>query len=716
MATTYKELRKLVAFNEQKADLALLDRAWAMAESVYGDKTAAHKRDMLQHCLDVAAVLVELRADFQTVVGGLLHEFYMHSPNMVKLENELGHDIAEMVRLLYSVNVVNYSLEENTEEQADYIRRMFMALAKDVRVVLVKLAGRLDVMRNIGRDIPKPARDKLAKETLQVYAPLAHRLGISQLRSELEDLSFKTLLPVEYAQLKKLARAREKQRKAALDGVIGTLKRIFKDAGLGVHITGRTKHLYSTYRKMLRQNKDFSELFDHTAVRVIVEHEDECYHALSILHNIWKPVPDTFDNYIVNPKPNGYQSIHTVVEEPGGEHVEVQIRTWDMHAKSEYGVASHYMYKEADGAAVVAQPDMLIQRISNREDDPYEFLKNVVIDVQEERVFTFSPKGRVFSLPRGATPIDFAFRIHTQVGYTCSGAKVNGIIVPLNHELKNGDVVEVITRKRGHPSRDWLNYVKSSNARSKIRQWFRKANREENVVHGKSMVERELHRHGLRSRDAMEKVGYEAVAVMMNFKSADDMFAAVGCGDLTSESVANRLRREYKKAVTATEAATPRTHSVLKRRARPNILVKGMSGMLINVARCCLPVPGDDIVGFVSRGRGLTIHRRKCSNIRNEMEKGERIVDVTWSEEKERLYITEIEVRTLDRTGLLNDITSIISAAGLNVVEFNSKSFHDSTAFLKIKLEVADNAALRGALSRIRQIEDVISANRLGAS
>ncbi|MFH1539812.1 MAG: bifunctional (p)ppGpp synthetase/guanosine-3',5'-bis(diphosphate) 3'-pyrophosphohydrolase [bacterium] len=714
MGTTYEQLRKLVGENEQKANLELLDRAYELACDVYCGKKAAHGEDVLKHCLEVAAILASLRSDLKTIIGGLLHELYSLYPEEEKLTKLLGGEIAEMAKLLCSVNVLRYS-SEDAEDQAEYIRRMFIALARDVRVVLVKLAGRLDVMRNIGGIESQKGRERLARETLQIHAPLAHRLGTSQIRSELEDLAFRHLLPEEYERLSEQAESSKREGEAALKRVIRVLKRIFKDAGIRVHIAGRTKHLYSIYQKMLRQGKDFSELYDLTAVRIIVEREEECYHVLSVLHSLWEPVPGTFDNYIVSPKPNGYQSIHTVVKEPGGELVEVQIRTWEMHAVSEYGVASHWQYKEAAaGGAPASKLDSLIQRVAVKEEDPREFLKNVIIDFQEDRVFAFTPRGKIISLPSGSNPLDFAYRVHTEVGHRCSGARVNGRMVPLDHELRNGDIVEITTRKRARPSRDWLTTAKSPNARSKIRHWFRQANREENIAQGRAMVEREMTHHGLRSRDIIGQIGFESIAKEMSYKTTDDMFAAVGCGDASTESVVNRMKRFYKEKVKQEEAKKPsRVESVLRRQPRPSVVVKGVDGMLINIGRCCLPVPGDRIVGFVSRGRGLTIHRRECSNIRRELEKGERIVEVKWDRSDSRTYISEIEIRSLDRKGLLNDITSIFSTSGINIVEMNTRTLRDSTSSFKMKLEVPDRKALNSVMRDINSMEDIISVKRL---
>lgn len=715
MATSFKQLRARVRENEPKADLALLDRAYELASEVYGGRKAAHGADLLRHCLEVAVILADLRADLNAIIGGLLHELFSLCQEPDRLEAALGGEIADMVKLLSSVNVLRFSVEEE-EAQADYIRRMFLALARDVRVVLIKLAGRLDVMRNLGSGVQEKVRDKLARETLQIHAPLAHRLGISQIRSELEDHSFRYLLPGEYARLSKLAKASERERKRALNRVIKVLKKIFREAGIAAHIAGRTKNLYSIYQKMLRLNGDFSELYDLTAVRIIVEREDECYHVLSVLHSLWKPVPGTFDNYIVSPKPNGYQSIHTVVKEPGGEPVEVQIRTWEMHAASEYGIAAHWKYKETAAGGAASKPDALIQRVAVKEEDPHEFLKNVIIDFQEDRVFAFTPKGRIISLPRGATPVDFAYRVHTEVGHRCSGAKVNGLMVPLDHALENGDIVEVLTRKRSRPSRDWLTFARSSDARSKIRHWFRQADREDNIVQGRAMVEREMQRHGLRSRDIIEQIGFESIAGKMNYRTPDDMFAAVGCGDVSTGSVVNRLKRAYKEKVKEEEAKKPpRAESVLRRQPRPGVVVKGVDDMLTSIGRCCLPVPGDSIVGFVSRGRGLTIHRRECANIRREVEKGERIVEVNWGRPDSRMYISEVEIRALNRVGLLNDLTSIFSSSGINIVEINSKTLRDSTSSLTMKLEVPNRRALKDVMGRIGSIEDIISIRRLGA-
>ncbi|MEW5944605.1 MAG: bifunctional (p)ppGpp synthetase/guanosine-3',5'-bis(diphosphate) 3'-pyrophosphohydrolase [bacterium] len=712
-----KALVEKVRRSGAAADAGLLDRAYGLAKRWYAGRRAAHGADTLAHCLEVGHILADLWVDHATVVGGLLHEvsYEEHGKEVAAVA---GDAVAEMVRLLSSVNVVEYTGDD--EEQARYYRQMFVALARDVRVVLIKLAGRLDVMRNLGDRLNVERRQWLAKETLQLYSPLAHRLGVSWIKSELEDLAFEQLRPNEYARLSRIASERKKDMEAAVETVIGELKKIFREVGFPVHVSGRTKHLYSIYQKMLRQGKDFSELYDLAAVRIIVENEEECYRVLSVLHSIWKPVPGTFDDYISNPKPNGYRSLHTVVESPNGEHVEAQIRTWEMHVVSEYGVAAHWRYKETGGprAAVGAQ-DTLIQRVAVRGDEqfsPVEFIESVILDYQEDRVFTFTPKGRIVVLPAGSTPVDFAYRIHTDVGHRCKGARVNGQMVPLNHPLRNGDVVEIVTGKAERPSRDWLTFAKSSVAKSKIRRWFKEEDREENAAQGKAMVSRELLRHGLRRRDILDRIGFRSAAEMMNFREEEDMFAAVGCGDASAETVVNFLKKLYKQEVSAEEKRAPVSPGAVARRApRPGVVVDGTEGVLVNAARCCLPVPGDRIVGFVSRGKGISIHRRDCANIEEYVKSGERIVAVVWDSPDERTYAAALEVRSLERVGLINDLTAILAGEGINLDEIRHRTLKNATALFLMKVEVQNRKQIQNAVARMRKLEDVISVRRAGS-
>ncbi|MEW6202643.1 MAG: bifunctional (p)ppGpp synthetase/guanosine-3',5'-bis(diphosphate) 3'-pyrophosphohydrolase [bacterium] len=713
---TFNDLKDKIRDYEPAADFTLLECAYNLAARYYNGNKAVHGKNLLQHCLQVAVILADLRIDLKTIIGGLLHEIMPYCKDDKDLAAALGDEIAAMVRLLASVNIIQFSSDE--EEQAGYIRRMFVALARDTRVVLVKLAGRLDVMRNLDDSIPAEVSNRLARETLQLYSPIAHRLGVYQIKSELEDHAFHTLHPEQYNHLRRLADERKEERQIALNGITAQLKDIFKDAGFSVHITGRTKNLYSTYQKMVRLQKDFSEIYDLTAVRIIVEKVEECYNILGILHSIWKPIPDTFDDYIMNKKPNGYQSLHTVVVTPNGEHVEIQIRTWEMHMLAEYGVAAHWRYKEKDAARRAEdEPDAFIHRMPLREEivDSKEFIESIILDRQEEHIFAFTPKGKIISLPRGATPIDFAYRVHTDIGHRCRGARVNGQMVPLDYVLHNGDVVEVITGRTLRPSRDWLTFIASPTARSKIKQWFKKEEREENITHGKAMIAREMQRQGLRRKDILENITYDDIVAEMQLQTEDDLFAGVGCGDISAQAVVNRIKRIYKEKVREEEEKKPVRAAAPRRQVRPGVLVDGIPGILVNIARCCFPVPGDDIIGFVSRGRGLSIHTRDCPNIRRSLDAGDRIISVSWDSIDEKFYITELELRALDRVGILNDITNAISSAGINIIEMKGKSLKDSTALFNLKLEVQNREKLNSLIHLLNSMDDVIFVKRTGA-
>ncbi len=695
--------------NEPGADAGVIDRASESAVSQYGGRMTPDGRPLVVHCLETALILSSLNLDAATLGAAILMDGVP--------ESVADPAVAGLVRLLKNMRALQFSNEKR--DQAGQLRELMVALSSDVRLLLIKLAGRLDLMRHIN-DAPADGRENFAQETLDIISPLAHRLGLSQLKSEIEDHCFGVLYPEEFQRLERLAGYSAPQREEAVSRIIELLKNIFKEHGLKVHITGRTKRLYSTYLKMLRQNKDFHELYDLAAVRIITNTVAECYQALAILHVLWMPVNEEFDNYIAAPKPNGYQSIHTVVIAPNGQPVEIQIRTWEMHARAEYGVAAHFSYKaEVDAdhrPGETAGTLGWVRQIADTGKKPApddKLLDSIVIDAQEDRVFALTPKGRVVPLPVGSTPIDFAYRIHSDIGNQCRGAKINGRIAPIDQKLRNGDVVDIMIQKGGAPSRDWLRFIASPLARNKIRAWFKKADREENVLHGRSMIQREIARVGLKRKDILDLIPVEDILRAFNFKTEEDLFAAVGCGDVAIESVIERYRRGYRELMAKEEsAAPPRARAPKPRKRRQDIIVEGFADVMVTFPKCCFPLPGDPVIGFVTHTRGLAIHRKSCANIQQFLESGERIISVTWEEPTKETYFSEIETHTIDRVGVLQEILAIISEAKINIAEIKSKVLKNTSAITTIRLEVTGTADLDRILSKINRIDDVIYARR----
>lgn len=720
------EIKKRLAEYDPNADADFIDRAFNIARQAYGSEKTPDGRLLLNHHLDTALVLTEYNLDKETIASAILHDAISHGVKPGTLEKELNEPVKQIAELLDQLGAVIFSIDGLQERQ--HLRQMFVAMAGNVRVVMIELAARLIFMRNHD-NIPEDAFENYAVETLDIFSPLAHRLGVSKLKSEIEDLCFKALYPAEYTRLSRLAGKTQQKRQEAIDRVIEMLRRFFRKNDLQVHITGRTKHLYSTFLKMLRQGKDFNQLYDLAAVRIITNTEEECYRTLSVLHSIWTPVHEEFDDYIAAPKPNGYRSIHTVVVAPNDEPVEVQIRTWEMHMMSEFGVAAHWHYKETFGSSKQQTDDELVswlKDLSDSEDrkalaDPESRLQNAVLDTVKGKVFVLTPMGKIIRLPRGATPIDFAYRIHTEVGHRCKGAKVNGQIVPLDYNLKNGDVVEVITKKSGAPTRDWLRIAVSSQARSKIRSWFRKVDRDENIHHGRSMLQRELNRYGLRRKDLLERIGLDDILETYNYKTEDDLYAAIGCGDITLEGVTEKLRRAYrellkkeeqeKAAEKAIEEPKTRKRST-KKKKQQHIIADGMTDVMVNFAKCCLPVPGDSIAGFVTKTRGISLHRKQCPNIRGSIESGERLIDVRWYDTEDSLYLTDIQVNCIDRSGLVNELVAVLSEAKVNLVNLKNSKLPNTTRLVTMRLEVPGSDRIDFIINRFNNINDVLSARR----
>ena len=712
---TYETLRRKVAFLDESADLDMLDMAYELAAASYKGRTVTGGRPMIQHCLNVACILADYPLDIQTLAAGLLHEILPYNGDVQELKSKLGDELFEMLELLSSLNVLHFSTDE--KEQAAQLRQMFIAMARKVHTIVVKLANRLEVMRNLDA-FPEDGREAFARETLEIFAPLAHRLGLSQIKSEIEDLAFKWLYPDEYAYLCDNIKALGAEREETLQLAIQEIKLLCKDNGVEIHITGRQKHLFSMYKKMLRQGIQVSELFDILAVRIIVETEEQCYRVLSLLHTNWTPVPDTFDDYIQEPKENGYQSLHTVVVGPNSLPVEVQIRTWEMHQTAEYGVAAHWAYKEEVGGGRVADTAATwIRRVvdhGSETTDPRHFLEQITLDPFEDKVFVLTPKGRVLTLPKGATLIDAAYRIHTEVGHRCTGALVNSRITSLDTELRNGDVVEIRTGKISRPSRDWLQFVRSAGARQKIRAWFKKENRTENIAQGKEMLQHELDRAGMRRKDLIDKIGLQDSLKITNLKTESDLYAAIGCGDINVEGVVNRIRKRYRELLQHEERDKPVTRAASSvRRKKKDVMVEGLSDVMVNFSKCCCPLPGDEIVGQVSSGKGIHIHRKQCTSLKKASKTTSPVVQVQWGGEAYKSqYFTQIVVHSLNSADMLSSLMATVSGAKMQISNVQSKVLKDMSRLTNLWVEVSSADQADDLVTRLNRLDDVISAQR----
>jgi GTP pyrophosphokinase len=602
-----------------------------------------------------------------------------------------------------------FSTHSHEQQQAENIRKMLLAMAEDIRVVLIKLADRLHNMRTLYA-LPSEKQQRIARQTMEIYAPLAERLGIWQIKWELEDLAFKALEPDRFRELARLLDTRRRGRESYIDRAIGELRPRLEEAGIQADLQGRPKHLFSIWKKMQRKGAEFGEIYDVYAIRILVDEVRDCYAALGIVHALWRPIPGQFDDYIAVPKNNLYQSLHTAVIALDGKPLEIQIRTHQMHQVSEVGIAAHWRYKEGTKSdrEYDAKLAWLRQLLDWQRDvsDATEFVEGIKLDIFQDQVFVFTPRGDIKDLPAGATPLDFAYRIHTDVGHRTIGAKINNRLVPLDYRLKNGDIVEIVTTKGEHgPSRDWLNLVRTSHAREKIRQWFKRKDRDENIVHGREALERELRRLARTSLSAVGQERLTEVARQYNFDALDDFYAAVGYGAIGAQSVVMKLG-----VVDDAQLTLPTVAPQAPQRAG-GVRVKGVGDLLVRFAKCCHPIPGDPIVGFITRGKGVTVHLRSCPTVVNEREVS-RLIEVEWETAPAQTYPIAIRVEAYDRTGLLNDITQVVAEAKVNIVAASVNVSPDHTAVVIATLQVASVAQLARVMGRIEQLKDVIAVQR----
>ncbi len=726
----YEEMEHLIAQIHQylpQADCADVKKAFAVADKAHEQQVRASGEPYIIHPIAVAKILAELQIDTRTISAALMHDVVEDTEyGLDFIAKEFGEDIAFLVDGVTKLNRIDYRTKE--DQQLESYRKMFLAMAKDVRVVVIKLADRLHNMRTL-KFMRSEKQKRIAKETLEVFAPLAHRLGIFNMKWELEDLSFRYLEPDKYYDL--VAQMKEKRhvREAIVNEAITVLKEALDNSHIEADIKGRPKHFYSIYKKMKKDNRDLSQIYDLYAVRVIVDTVQDCYGTLGIVHSLWKPLPYRFKDYIAMPKSNNYQSLHTTVIGSQGQPVEIQIRTWDMHRVAEYGVAAHWKYKEGRANAGNSEFDEKMGWLRNLLEwqdtsNPKEFMNALKLDVFSDEVFVFTPKGDVVDLPQGSIPIDFAYRIHTDVGHRCVGAKVNGKIVPLEYELKNGDIVEIITSKTGKPSLDWLNMVGSSESRTKIRNWFKKENREENIVKGRESLERESKRLGYDWKKLNTPGRFQTIAKQLNAGGESDVLAAVGYGGLTINSVLFKFIELYKKDLAnEQQQAAKSTMKMLEnlrlsenKPAKKNgtgVLVKGESGLLVRLARCCNPVPGDPIVGFITRGRGVSVHRVDCVNIINDTKNLDRMIDVEWEYGNNEKFTVMIEIVGYDRTGMMADVMATIAEMKISIVSVNARVSDTKSVAIQMGISIRDLAELEFVMTKIRRIKDVYTVQRI---
>ncbi|MBS4955672.1 bifunctional (p)ppGpp synthetase/guanosine-3',5'-bis(diphosphate) 3'-pyrophosphohydrolase [Clostridium sp.] len=714
--------------NCANVDLDVVNKAFNLAFEAHKEQKRESGEPYIIHPIDVAVILAELGMDTSTIVAGLLHDVIEDTDYTYEdIKNIFSEEIANLVGGVTKITKMEYKSKE--EQQADNFRKMLLAMANDIRVIIIKLADRLHNMRTL-KYMPKEKQKRISKETLDIYAPIAHRLGISKVKWELEDLCFRYLHEEEYYDLVNQIAEKRVERETYIAKTIEDLYEKLEEAGIDSDIDGRPKHFYSIYRKMITKNKSIEQIFDLTAIRILVNSVKDCYEVLGIVHTIYKPIPGRFKDYIAMPKPNMYQSLHTTVIGPQGKTFEIQIRTFEMHKTAEYGIAAHWKYKEGDASDSKEKSfenklawlrDML--EWQKETSDAEEFMEGFKINLFTDEIFLFTPKGVVIDLPNGATPIDFAYRIHTDIGNKCVGAKVNGKIVPLDYQLKTGQIVEILTSNSSKgPNMDWLNIAKSNQAKSKIRSWFKKAKKEENITKGKEVFERELKKQGVHYADIAKGESYDKFIKRYNINCMDDLYALVGLGAIVASSFILKLKEESlskdekTKEENLNKAIEENISKTEKRKKENNygVTVKGEDNLMVRFAKCCNPVPGDDILGYITKGRGVSIHRRDCSNLQNLIEEdSQKVVDVAWGVAKGVAYMAEIQVKTEDRPGVLSDIMNVIVESKLPLNALNAKSAKSNLAYVNIKVKIDTIEQLKELMRKIRRLNGVMDVYRM---
>jgi GTP pyrophosphokinase len=708
-----------VAVAVETIDRAAIERAFDFACERHADQLRYSGDEFITHPVGVAQVCAGMRLDTATLCAALLHDTVEDtSASLDDVREEFGEEIAQLVDGV--TKLTGMSFESRDERQAENYRKMMVAMATDIRVILIKLADRLHNMRTLGA-LPKQKQTVKSHETLEIYAPLAHRLGIHAIKWELEDLSFATLHPRKYAEIKQLVAQQRDERESYVTDAGQFLSEELEQVGIEAEISGRAKHFYSIYTKMAKKGREFNEIFDLTAMRVIVDSVKDCYGAIGVIHSIWKPLPGRFKDFVAMPKANMYQALHTTVIGPEGKPLEIQIRTEEMHKLAEYGIAAHVAYKEGGGGDPNREKMTWLRQLveAEGEQDPAEFLESLKVDLFEDEVFVFTPKGEVKNLSAGSTPLDFAYAVHTDVGHSCVGAKVNGSIVPLHYQLRSGDIVEILTakQKRG-PSLDSLKLVRTSRARNKIRAWFKEERREDAERDGREGLEEALRKRGLPMQKVAGSPLLTDVIREMGFRKGTDFYIALGQGKISTKTAANKVMQRLKagEAVEESPGELPGGREDHARRTKDaanyGIAVKGVDKVAVRLAKCCRPVPGDKIAGYVSLGRGITIHRTDCNNVKALKKAPERFVDVSWEGENEASFRVELQIDAYDRTRLLEDLSRTFSEAGINIIGATCTTNHPMVKN-RFVIEVGDTEHLKHCISRLRNVESVFDAYRI---
>ncbi|WP_059044697.1 RelA/SpoT family protein [Paenibacillus rubinfantis] len=709
----------------KEPDLDRIREAYEFADEAHHGQVRKSGEPYILHPLAVADIVVNMQMDALSVIAALLHDVVEDTTVSLKeIQENFGSDCALLVDGLTKLERIKFQSKE--EQQNENYRKMFIAMAQDIRVIVIKLADRLHNMRTLKYQSEESQR-RIAYETLEIFCPIANRLGISAIKWEMEDIALRYLNPQQYYRIANLMRKKRAEREEYIKNVIARIAEKLEEMGVQADLSGRPKHIYSVYKKMTMKNKQFNEIYDLLAIRIIVDNIKDCYATLGIIHTLWKPMPGRFKDYIAMPKANMYQSLHTTVVGPNGEPTEVQIRTWEMHRTAEYGIAAHWAYKEGTGTGGLENKITFFNEIlelQHEAKDASEFVESLKMDFFSDLVFVFTPSGEVIELPAGSVPLDFAYRIHTEVGNRTIGAKVNGRIVPLDHRLKTGDIVEILTSKHSYgPSQDWLKIAQSSHARSKIKQWFKKEKREENVEKGREAIERELKRAGIEPSQWMSDDKLLEAAKKYAFNDIDDMLSAIGFGGITASQVVTKLTEKLRKEQEEAAGHIELTSEVKEvkapeeRRHRPTngVVVKGIDNLLVRFARCCNPVPGDDIVGYITRGRGVSVHRSDCPNIPGggDGEEAARVIDVEWEEAIEANYSVDIEITGHDRRNFLNEVLQAVSESKTNISAVSGRSDKNKMALVHMTILIRNTDHLQSVVEKIKRVKDVYTVHRI---